>query len=152
MIAVIVLRASSRWTHRTNEDVVLDLRSTAGWRHVASCLLPRWRGWQQRRRPWCCRLWATPEPLAPASDIHSSNQITKPLTLFTVMAQTVWFVKVPASDGQIQIRVFSLYVGTNVSECVCMTMCVWAAVSAGSSLAVLAPLLLLWFYSNCTCI
>ena len=48
------------------------------------------------------------------------------------------------------LRVFSLHVGTNVCECVCMTMCVWAAVSVGSSLAVLAPLLLLWFYSNCT--
>ena len=36
------------------------------------------------------------------------------------------------------LRVFSLYVGTNVSECVCMTVCVWAAVSAG-------------FEPDCTC-
>ena len=40
-------------------------------------------------------------------------------------------------------RVFSLYVGTYVCEYVCMTMCVWAAVSVGSSLTVIAPLLLL---------
>jgi len=43
------------------------------------------------------------------------------------------------------LRVFSLYTGTNVCELVCMTMCVWAAVSAGLSLAVLARLLLLCF-------
>jgi len=41
------------------------------------------------------------------------------------------------------LRVFSLYVGTDVSECVSMTVCVWAAVSASLSLAVLARLLLL---------
>jgi len=46
-----------------------------------------------------------------------------------------------ALNSESYLRVFSLYVVTNVCECVCMSMCVWAAVSVGLSLAVLAPLL-----------